>query len=201
MNIFIVDDHPMILYGMKTWTETNTDFQVVGSATSIADCFSQLEKLEPKNQPDLFIVDVDLGQDSGFALVKQLKEQNKDIKILMYSMHKENGYFLEAKNSGANGYIVKDADMKDFKVCIEKIVGGEDYFSDDILEKNSELNSHIKLLTPKERLVFQEVLKEHTNNEIAKNLNLTLHSIEIYVSRIYDKLGFYNRGDLIAHYK
>lgn len=200
MKIFIVDDHQMIQLGMKNWIESNSDFKVVGTSCNIDETLKFLNQVEPENFPDILIIDVDLGKQNGLDLVRKIKQQNKNIKTLVYSMHKESGYLLDAKNCGADGYIAKDADMTEFKICLEKIASGSEYFDASITAKTEEIHEALKILTPKEQLVFQEILKEETNESIAQRLNVSVHTIEIYVSRIYDKLDVRFRRDLIEKY-
>lgn len=200
MKIFIVDDHQMIQLGMKNWIESNSDFKVVGTASNIDDFLKFLDQISDEEKPDIVIIDIDLGEQNGLDLVRLLKQQNINIKTLVYSMHKESGYLLDAKNCGADGYIAKDADMAELKLCLEKIASGSEYFDSSLSAKTEEIQDALKMLTPKEQLVFQEILKKETNEEIAKQLNVSTHTIEIYVSRIYDKLDIHFRDDLITKF-
>lgn len=201
MKLFIVDDHQMMQLGIKTWIENNTEHKVIGTAGNIENAISMINKLEAENNLDLVIVDVDLGEENGLDLVKTIRKQKSNIKVLVYSMHKKTGYLLDAKSSGANGYVAKDAEMDDFKVCLDKLASGNDCFDFSVDEKSQKLQETFDLLTPKEKLVFQEILKEENNETIAKHLGVSTHSVEIYVSRIYDKLGVHFRNDLIAKFQ
>ena len=99
----------------------------------------KLKELNPFPKFDLVIVDVDLGEENGLDLVKTIRKQKSNIKVLVYSMHKKTGYLLDAKSSGANGYVAKDAEMDDFKVCLDKLASGNDCFDFSVDEKSQKL--------------------------------------------------------------
>lgn len=197
MTVFLVDDHEMMQLGLKTWIETHTNFKVCGTA---GNSKSAMEFISV-NQPDILIVDIDLGEESGFDLVKTALSKNPELKVLMYSMHNESGYIFDAQRCGAKGYITKASVSDEFGVALKEIAAGNTYFGNKFHQNNGAFEEAIKFLTPKEAQVFTSILKKLDNNQIAKELDISLHSVEIYVSRIYDKLGVHYRDELIEKFE
>lgn len=198
--IFLVDDHTMMREGIQSWIEKHMDWKITGSCSDISSTLTLLKETSEENHPQIIIIDADLGEESGFDLVKTIGQQYPHIKIIMYSMHLEQGYAMQAKNFGAKAYISKASDSEEFRKCIEAVSKGEDYLEESMTSKNKLLSDFIQYLTPKEKIILQEVLKGFTNEQIAKTLDITVHTVEVYVSKLYDKLGVHSRSELISKF-
>lgn len=200
-NIFIVDDHTMMREGISSWIEKNTEWKVTGSFNSIAITLDCLSACKNNNTlPSIIIIDIDLGNENGFSLLEEVRLQYPEINAIMYSMHHEQGYAVQAKKLGAKGYISKAADSLEFKKCLEHVGAGKDFLEESMQQKNDILANYMEFLTKKEQIVLQELLKGKPNESIAETLNITLHSAEVYVSKIYDKLGIPSRSELIKRF-
>ena len=108
--LFIVDDHSMLKNGLKNYLEMNTQWKVSGAFSGIADCLAVLcgGAREKVSLPELIIIDIQLADgETGFSLVKTLKKDFPEIKIVLYSMYDTWGFILQAKDLGVQGYISK----------------------------------------------------------------------------------------------
>ena len=112
--LYIVDDHNMVRNGLKAWLEQHTDWCVpkdFASSKECLECLECLSKMDAKIRdgafPEIIIVDVQLIGETGFSLVKKISEKWPEIKCVMYSMFDTTGFVLQAKDSGAKGYISK----------------------------------------------------------------------------------------------
>ena len=101
--IYILDDHPIVIEGLKKLIDSQEDMQVIGSAEDANTALQQISKLKP----DIVILDITLKDRSGVDLIKKLKASHPNLQILVYSMHDENVYAERCLRAGAMGYVMK----------------------------------------------------------------------------------------------
>ncbi len=143
IKILLVDDHPLVREGLKSMIDTETDFMVCGECDK---GISTLEGIKEMKQ-DIVILDVSLGDISGIKLIPIIKKQFPNLHILILSMHNENEYAIKALDAGAEGYIMKQDAHEKLFLAIRKIISGEIYLSENIIEDfNINLPEKIKLL-------------------------------------------------------
>lgn len=201
-SLFIVDDHKMLLNGLKNWLEENSEWKVAQVFTSPEDCLSCLSKLsDSKDFPKIIIVDVQLKDKSGFELVEKISSRWTDSKCLIYSMYDTPGYILQAKESGAKGYISKVASEEELLLALETVKNGGEYIEKRMEQAQKKLDSALSLFSRQEKIIFEKILQGKTNKEIAGDLFISLHSVENYVSFIYDKACVKNRAELIQKFQ
>lgn len=199
-SLFLVDDHEMLQIGLKTFLESKSNLKVVGTAKSIDTAKEGFSKL--KNFPQMIIIDVELGEfENGFDLATFIREKYPEMKIIMYSMHDESNYLLKAKELDVDGYVSKAAESQEFIKCIECICSGHKYIEERLSETLNSVENVINLLTKKEALIFNEMLKGKSNEEIGKSLGMHKHSVEVYATTIYEKTFCANRTDLMKKYR
>lgn len=199
--LLIVDDHRMLLKGVKDYLEENTDWKIAATCTSSKECLEYLENAaEKKSLPQLAIIDVQLLNENGIELMKQISSEYPSVKRIIYSMYDTVGYIAQAKESGAQGYISKVASEEELVKCIETVFQGKEYFEQKMQDSLSKVEKVSPLFTKQERRVFEMLLQKKTNEEIANELFVSLHTVENYVSNIYDKLGVKNRAELESRF-
>jgi DNA-binding NarL/FixJ family response regulator len=101
--IYILDDHPIVIEGLKKLIDSQEDMQVIGSAEDANTAIQQIAKLKP----DIVILDITLKDRSGVDLIKKLKASQEGLQIIVYSMHDENVYAERCLRAGAMGYVMK----------------------------------------------------------------------------------------------
>ena len=196
--LFLVDDHEMLQIGLKTFLESKSNLKVVGTAKSIDTAKQGLSVTFPQ----MIIIDVELGEfENGFDLAAFIKETYPEMKIIMYSMHDESNHLLKAKELDIDGYVSKAADSQEFIKCIECICSGNKYIEGRLTETLNSVENIINLLTKKEALIFNEMLKGKSNEEIGKTLGMHKHSVEVYATTIYEKSFCANRTELMKKYR
>ena len=200
-SLFIVDDHNMLLKGLKNYLEENSDWKVLQTFTSAGDCLSELEKISRKEDfPQIIIVDVQLGKESGFELVEKITKNFPGIKCLIYSMYDTPGYILQAKESGAKGYISKVASEEELLLALQTLYEGGQYIEKRMESLQKKLGSVDSLFSRQEKIIFEKLLQGKSNRQIADELFISSHSVENYVSFIYDKTSVKNRRELIEKF-
>lgn len=206
--LYIVDDHNMVRNGLKAWLEQHTDWRVPKDFASSKECFDYLrclsqleEKLRKEIFPEIIIVDVQLIGETGFALVQQIGKKYPEIKCVMYSMFDTTGFVLQAKDSGAKGYISKVAKEEELAHCLEVVQNGGTYLEQYMAEAQNKVDSIVTVLSKQERNIFEAILQEKSNKEICDELFISPRTVENYTSRLYAKIGVKNREELLERYK
>ena len=206
--LYIVDDHNMVRNGLKAWLEQHTDWRVPKDFADSKECLECLEclnkidaKLCEEVLPEIIIVDVQLIDETGFALVKKISEKYPEIKCVMYSMFDTTGFVLQAKDSGAKGYISKVAKEEELAHCLEIVQSGGTYIEQYMAEAQNKIDSIVSVLSKQKRNIFEAILQEKSNKEICDELFISPRTVENYTSRLYAKIGVKNREELIERFK
>jgi len=201
-NLFLVDDHSMLRNGLCSYLNEKTNWNVIGSFSDSKSCLEELNRIKGLNEsfPDVIIVDIQLKNESGFILVENIKNYFPNIKVVIYSMFDTIGFKLQAKDTGANGLISKAASDDELVKCLNHVVNGENYFEENDESIQKELDSIIPFLKPNEKKVFELILQGKTNEQISDELFLGLHTVENYVSYIFNISNCKNRKQLIKKF-
>lgn len=195
--LFIVDDHKMLLLGLQYYLNTNTFWDVTDVFESKKDCLKKLAELTKENLPEIIIVDVQLTEENGFSLVQEISEKYQSIKCVMYSMYNTAGYIMQAKDCGAKGYISKVANEEELVECLKIVQDGGVYIEEKLFNIKKNLDTIEPLLAKREKRILEKILQNKTNKEISEELFLSIHTVEDYVSDIYDKCDVKNRTELV----
>ena len=207
-SLFIVDDHNMLLKGLKNYLSENSEWKVLQTFTSAEECLCAIEKINSCGDgladgafPQIIIVDVQLGKESGFELVEKITKGWPDIKCLIYSMYDTPGYILQAKESGAKGYISKVASEEELLLALQTLYEGGQYIEKRMESLQKKLGSVDSLFSRQEKIIFEKLLQGKSNRQIAEELFISSHSVENYVSFIYDKTNVKNRAELLKKFE
>lgn len=195
--LFLVDDHKMLLLGIKGWLESNSSLSVTGTFTNSKDCLKALETGDL--EPEIILIDVQLVNESGFDLLKDLKQNFPEIKCIMYSMYDTAGFILQAKNLGAKGYISKIASEEELLKCIKAVQNGQSYLESRLDYENiqKKLDPITSVLTKQELVIFEKMLQGKTNDEITDELCISLRTVRNYVTYIYNLAEVHNRKEFL----
>ena len=206
--LYIVDDHNMVRNGLKAWLEQHTDWRVPKDFADSKECLECLECLSKMDAklceevfPEIIIVDVQLIGETGFSLVKKISEKWPEIKCVMYSMFDTTGFVLQAKDSGAKGYISKVAKEEELARCLEVVQNGGTYIEQYMAEAQNKIDSIVSVLSKQERNIFEAILQEKSNKEICDEFFISPRTVENYTSRLYAKIGVKSREELIERFK
>ena len=179
------------------------DLRVCGEAESASSARSALQTITA----DLALVDLSLKGSSGIELLKDLRLEWPDLKLLVLSMHDESLYAERVLRSGARGYITKQEATTQVLNAIRKVLDGGVYLSprmtDELLQRCSDGRefgaSPLSLLTDRELEVVQRIGRGQSTRQIAIELNLSVKTVETYRERIKEKLGLKNGMELVQH--
>lgn len=188
MRIFLVDDHTILLDGIKSLLEPEDDLQVIGQAGSAEEALESLKK----QQADLVITDFTMPGMDGLSLIRTLKRITPETKIILLSMHDEVHLIKEILKAGVNGYVLKKDTHKELLAAIRDVQQGKVYLSSDVnkmLITNLNNPDEGKLLTDREREILKLIAKEYTNRHIAEELFISERTVETHRKNIFKKTG------------
>ncbi len=193
VHILLVDDHPLVRDGLRARLETIPHFAVVAEAGSAEEALEHAA-----SRPiDLALMDINLNGKSGIELTGRLNTLHPEIAVLMLSMHDKAEYVMQAIQAGARGYVLKDAPATDIITAIDTVMSGGIYYSAGLAKQLARPVSPALLLTPREREVLQRIATGKSNKHIARELDLSVRTIETHRLNIKRKLGIEGQADLI----
>lgn len=189
INILIVDDHRIVIDGLKSLLEDDPTFCI----TATTDDATEVVGLLNTNKVDVLLTDVMMPKMTGQQLAKNVRQQFPDIKILALSMSGQGDVVNEMINDAdINGYILKNISKAELAKAIIKIAGGGIYFSEEVLvelEKTSAIKKQNEdaQLTTREIEIIKLIEKEMSNKEIAENLYISERTVETHRKNIFRK--------------
>lgn len=204
INVMIVDDHKVFREGVISIMEEVADIQISQEAGNGEEIIELLEK----EQPNVILMDISMGDTSGIDLTKTVKEKYPNIKVLILSMHSESSYIVKALDAGANGYLLKDAGSAEMINAIRTVYGGATYYSQQV---STILVQHITQgtqpktsksgisLTPREIEILKLIADEHSNPEIAEKLFISIRTVDTHRRNLLEKLGVKNTAGLVRY--
>lgn len=197
IKIVIIDDHPMVIAGIKMFLSKSDKFQVIASFTNALDVL-EYAKL---NQIDLILLDVFMPEINGIDMCKIIKQNYPNIVILGMSSQSERSLVMQFIQNGANGYLLKNASLEEFYDCIEKAIEGEIVFSNEVkmLISKPEISDFKKIptLTRREKEILIHISKGKNTQEIADTLYLSFLTVQTHRRNILSKLQVKNVAELI----
>ena len=200
--IFIVDDHPIVRQGLALLINREPDLVVCGDAEEANSALQGIENLKP----NVVVVDISLNGPDGLDLLKSIRTRDPNLPVLILSMLDELLYAERALRAGASGYIMKQEATEQVLVALRRILGGEIYVSDRMANKMLhrfvggsavETRSPITDLTDRELEVFRLIGEGHGTRQIAKDLHISVKTVESYQAHIKDKLSLKNGRELV----
>ena len=202
VKVALVDDHPIVRQGLRNLLQTEPSFQVVAEAD---DGITGLELVQ-RVRPDVLIVDLMMPGLNGLDLIKQVLKRLPRLRIVVLSMQSADSYVVEALQSGAAGYVLKETGPSEIIHAIKAVVAGDRYLSPKLAHRvldsstgRKKLADPYDSLTPREREILHLIIEGHTNAQIAARLVLSPRTVELHRSRIMKKLGLHNQTDIFRY--
>ena len=201
LRVLIVDDHGIVLTGIRTLLEGSTDIEVVGEAQNGEEAIVKVGELKP----DLVLMDLTMPKMNGIEATRLIKDEFPDTRVLILTMHDDEEFFLPVLRAGASGYVVKESEPRELLHAIEVVRNGKVFLSPtvsksvlDVLfesrtgEEDEEYNS----LSKREKEVLLLAAAGDTNQRIAKALFISVRTVEKHRQSIMRKLCLSKREEL-----
>jgi two-component system response regulator NreC len=199
--VLIVDDHAVVRAGLKLLIDAEDELESVGEAGSARDAVFEARSLKP----DVILLDVMLPDQSGLEIVPQLLHETPEANVLVLSMQDEPRYVREAFGSGASGYVLKEAADAELVAAIREVARGGRYVHPELgarliaAETEERKRAEQDPLSDREREVLRLLALGHTNQEIAKQLYISVRTAETHRAHIMQKLRLSSRAELVRY--
>jgi len=199
--VLIVDDHAVVRAGLKLLIDAEEDLEAVGEAGSARDAIFEARSL----MPDVVLLDVVMPDQSGLEIIPQLLHENNEAKVLVLSMQDEPSYVREAFEAGASGYVLKEAADAEVVAAVREVAQGGRYVHPELgarlIAADSEERKRAEEdpLSDREREVLRLLALGHTNQEIAKQLYISVRTAETHRAHIMQKLRLASRAELVRY--
>lgn len=196
INVFIIDDHQMILEGIHSLLLGETDINWMGSARLPDELMTFLKT----RQPDVLLMDINLPQKSGLDLCKEVKEKYPAINIIGLSTSDQVSVIRKMKENGASGFLLKDASKQEIIMALREVSKGKEYVSFSVaeaLKKRMPEDHLLPVLTKREKQILEFISEGLTNHEIAVKLFLNSTTIDSHRKNMLTKFNVKNTAALI----
>jgi len=192
--ILIVDDHLVVIEGIRSALKAYPEFEVVGEAVDGLESIKFVKSLVP----DIVIMDISMPNLNGIEATKKIKEFNPEISIVIYSMYANKEYVVDLFKAGVSGYVLKDDPLSDLIFALQAVKGGGTYFSTMTpsillrhmkeLEEGTTAEDYFNRLSQREREVFLLLADGKSIREIADKLYISPKTVESHKYNIMEKL-------------
>jgi DNA-binding NarL/FixJ family response regulator len=200
--IYLLDDHPIVIEGLKQILNSQEDMEVVGSAEDANAGLLQIAKVKP----DVIILDITLRDRSGVELIKKVRVQFPKSHVFVYSMHDENVYAERCLRAGAMGYLMKGESSTRLLQGLRQVISGSFFFSAALLgsivtggttPKPGARGEPGRLLSDRQLEVFEMVGRGLGSHQISEKLELSAKTVDAHKANIRQKLGLGSARELL----
>lgn len=211
ISLLVVDDHPLVIEGVRSLLSGQGEVQLVGQAQSLSEARAFLEKHASDIQ--VVLLDIRLQDGLGIDLAREIRQKYPHLQVIALTMYDSEAYLEAIIKAGARGYLLKNTSRDELVKAIKAVLEGRYYFSEGIHDTIGQRLSSEKAvttavpvsadtsksirLTKRERQILELVAKELNNVQIAAQLNLSPRTIHTHRRAIMQKLGVRNTAGLI----
>jgi DNA-binding NarL/FixJ family response regulator len=204
--IYLADDHALFRDGLKLVLAQRSDLMVSGEAQ---DGFELLDLIKRNHPPDLIILDISMPRLRGIEAIREIKDINEKIKILVLTMHRDEHLLCEAFIAGADGYLLKENVTTELFGALDSVLRGDAHISSLMdqelkgawvnLFRQQRVTTPLDRLSVREREVLKLVAEGASNKEIADNLHISVRTVDHHRAKIMGKLNLKSSAELIRY--
>lgn len=205
IRVLIADDHAVLRAGLRMLLDAEPDLEVIGEA---GDGLEAIERTK-RSSPDVVLLDVAMPRCGGLEAIKQIRDISPQTRVLILTMHDDEGYLREALAAGGSGYVLKRAADIELLTAIRTVYQGGTYlhaahtrvlFEGKADQRGPRAAEETRpQLSPREKEVLRLIALGHTNQQAADMLYLSVKTVETYRGRLMTKLGLHNRAELVRY--
>lgn len=196
INIAIVDDHPIVIEGLKMMLNSQPSFNIVETFTTGSDIINFIQS----NKMDIIFLDITLPDANGIELCREIKKIFPDISVIMFSNRSERSIIMQSIQNGASGYLLKNTSIQELVICIQGALSGDIVFCNEtkqIISRPSQNDLPIPRLTKREKQILQLVAQGKTSNMIAEELFLSPLTVDTHRKNLLQKFQAKNSTELV----
>jgi len=205
LTVFLADDHKVVLQGITSILQLDPDLQMVGCTTDSKRIVEEVARLKPR----VLVLDLAMPDIPGIEIIRSIRKMRSlRTRVVVFTMHKDIGYVVQALQEGALGFVVKDADTECLIAAIKAVARGEQFLSQPFsrekiqaymeqLQGKKDDADILDRLTRREREVLILVAQGNSNHEIADKLGISIRTVETHRFNMMRKAGFKNEADVV----
>lgn len=191
--IFIVDDHYMVIEGIRSLLQHEKGMEWMGHAQTAASCLAYLQR----EQPDVILMDINLPDMSGIDLCNEVKKKYPSVFIIGLSTFNQQSFIQKMMENGASGYVLKNATQDELVEAITMVSKGKTYLSEEASHALRDQATANIILTRREKEVLELIAEGLTNNEIAQQLFISVTTVDTHRKNLLAKFEAKNVASLI----
>lgn len=202
IRVVLVDDHAVLRQGLRALLGYLDDIEVVGEAQNGLEAIEAVERL----RPDVVLMDINMPLMNGIDATRAISQRFPDTRVIVLTQYEEQQYIVPLLEANASGFITKRAEGSEIVGAIRTVASGEVYVHPVMatlmarqIKEQSQAATARAALTPRERDVLRLVVKGHTNGQIARELKLSVKTVEWHRANVMNKLGAHGVADLVRH--
>jgi two-component system, NarL family, response regulator NreC len=199
IRIVVVDDHLILLQGVRKLLEGEGEYEVVGQATDGREGVELVTRLKP----DIAVLDITMPGLNGLDATRAIAKKSPETKTILLTMHKENPYVVEALNAGVRGYVIKSQTAGDLLRAVKEVCANRVYLSPGIsqivVDAYRRKDGAEDPLTLREREVLQLIAEGQKTKQVALRLGISVKTAESHRTRIMSKLDVHDTAALVRY--
>jgi len=210
LSLLLVDDHTILREGLRSLLELQPDLNVVGEAGT----FDEAIRLATSLQPDVVLTDIGLPDHSGLLLVRELRKVCPAARVVLLTAHASEEYIRAGLDAKTDGYVLKDSGHAELITAIRTVATGQQFLCNAVASRVLATYLHngsggsprdpLQSVTARERQVLTRIASGHSNKVVARELNLSVKTIEKHRANLMRKLSLHNAADItrfaLSHY-
>ena len=202
--ILLADDHTVVRQGLRFILDSEPDIEVIAEASNGNEAVARALK----DDIDLAILDIAMPTMTGLQAARELSKRRPDLKMLILSMHDDEGYLYEALRAGTSGYVLKSVADRDLVAAVRAAMRGEPFLYAGA--ERALVRDYVQAaragealpedpLTPREQQIVKLIAESNTNRQIAELLTISEKTVETHRANILEKLGMRDRVELTRY--
>ncbi|MBN8833431.1 MAG: DNA-binding response regulator [Niastella sp. SCN 39-18] len=193
IKVFVVDDHYMVIEGIRSLLQNENDIEWMGHATNAVSCLAFLKQ----QLPDIILMDVNLPDVSGIELCKQVRQLYPSVFVLGLSTFNQQPIIRNMLENGASGYVLKNATKEELLEAAKAVMAGKSYLSFDVALSLRKTDDELPIITRREKEILLLIADGLTNAEMAAKLFISIPTVNTHRKSLLNKFNVNNTASLI----
>ena len=193
IKVFVVDDHYMVIEGIRSLLQNENDIEWMGHATNAVSCLAFLKQ----QLPDIILMDVNLPDVSGIELCKQVRQLYPSVFVLGLSTFNQQPIIRNMLENGASGYVLKNATKEELLEAAKAVMAGKSYLSFGVALSLRKTDDELPIITRREKEILLLIADGLTNAEMAAKLFISIPTVNTHRKSLLNKFNVNNTASLI----
>ncbi len=201
MKVLLADDHHLVRAGIRALLEKHPGVEIVAEAGDGREALEGIERL----RPDIALLDISMPGLNGLEVAARATKVCEKTRVLILSMHADEGYVAQALRAGVSGYLLKDSVSSELALALTALGRGERYLSpristqvvDGFLRGDSREDDPLSALTSRQREILQLIAEGHSTRQIAEALDVSVKTIETHRAQLMERLDIHDVAGLV----